>query len=222
LSEIDAFLSKKMKQLFGLNLFGVIAMREPRASSPFAVPIYLIVLLLAYGEALAAKAQPQTEDDSAAALDREINELYQQGKYKEAVPLAEKLVILIKHFKGEEDLATATSLNNLAELYQAMRDYKEFSLSHCLAAWQKASGCSNFFIPGTGRAKVALVQERPKRLSWRSVRPSSCTWPHTASLSLRIPRRMPLNPQATNKAFSSPSSLPTRCTRAAWPSVEPT
>ena len=93
------------------------------ASGSFAAPIYLIVLLLALGFSVVVNAQAPADDDSPAELNRRIVELYREGKFKEAIPLAEKLVALTKRAKGDEDPDTATSLNNLAELYQAMGDY---------------------------------------------------------------------------------------------------
>ena len=70
-----------------------------------------------------AKAEAPAEDDSPEELSGRIEQLSQQGKYKDAIPLAEKLVILTKRAKGDEDPDTATSLNNLAALYEDMGDY---------------------------------------------------------------------------------------------------
>jgi tetratricopeptide (TPR) repeat protein len=84
---------------------------------------YVIVMLLALGFSFAANAQAPAEDDSAGELIGRIEELSQQGKYKEAIPLAEKLVVLTRRAKGDEDPDTATSLNNLAALYEDMGEY---------------------------------------------------------------------------------------------------
>src|ERR1700726_2932420 len=96
---------------------------KSKASSWFAAPIYVIVILLALGFSFIVNAQAPAEDDSPAELSRRIEELYQQGKYKEAIPLAEKLVVLRKRAKGDEDPDTATSLHNLAALYEDMGEY---------------------------------------------------------------------------------------------------
>ena len=77
---------------------------------------YVIVMLLALGFSFVANAEAPAEDDSAGELIGRIEELSQQGKYKEAIPLAEKLVVLTRRAKGDEDPDTATSLNNLAAL----------------------------------------------------------------------------------------------------------
>src|SRR5271168_3558074 len=94
-----------------------------KASSSLAAPIYLIVLFLASGLSFAVNAQASSDDDSRAELNQRIVKLYQEWKFIEAIPLAEKLVALTKRAKGVQDLDTATTLNNLAELYQAVGDY---------------------------------------------------------------------------------------------------
>ena len=91
-------------------------------SGPFGARIYLFVLLVAIALSSAVIAQVPAQDDSPAELRQRVMELYQQRKYKEAIPLAEKLVV-VKRAKGEEDPDTATSLNNLAALYRAVGDY---------------------------------------------------------------------------------------------------
>jgi hypothetical protein len=73
-----------------------------KASSSFIAPIYVIVIILALGFSFAVKAQAPAENDSPAELGKRIEELYQQGKYKEAIPLAEKLIVLTKRVKGDE------------------------------------------------------------------------------------------------------------------------
>jgi tetratricopeptide (TPR) repeat protein len=94
-----------------------------KSSSSFAAPIYLVVLLLALGFSFVVNAQALAEDDSPAELNRRIDELYQQGKFKEAIPLAEKLVALTKQARGEDDAETAASINLLARLYESSGDY---------------------------------------------------------------------------------------------------
>ena len=96
--------------------------------SSFAAPIYIIVLLLALGAIFVVNARAPAEDDNPPELNRQIVQLYHEGKFKEAIPLAEKLVVLTKRAKGGEHPDTATSLNNLAMLYQAMGDYVKAKL----------------------------------------------------------------------------------------------
>jgi hypothetical protein len=78
---------------------------------------------LALGLISALKANASAEDNTPAELNGKILELHREGKFKEAIPLAEKAVVLTKRAKGDEDAETATSLNNLVELYRATDDY---------------------------------------------------------------------------------------------------
>src|SRR5271165_6230530 len=94
-----------------------------QASSSFAAPICVIVIILGLGFGFLVNAQVPAEDDSPAELNRRIDELYNEGKFKEAIPLAEKLVALIKQARGEEDAETAASINLLAHLYERTGDY---------------------------------------------------------------------------------------------------
>ena len=88
---------------------------------PFAVSIYLIVILLAISSA--GKAQTAIGDENPAALQSQILGLYRAGRYNEAIPLAEKLVATVKRLSGDENRAAATSLNILGVLYQAIGAY---------------------------------------------------------------------------------------------------
>ena len=96
-----------------------------KASSWFAAPIYLIVLFLTAGFSAALDAQAPVEDDSLAELSRRIEELDQQGKYQEAIPLAEKLLALTKEARGLDDRETAARIGLLAALYESMGDYSK-------------------------------------------------------------------------------------------------
>jgi Flp pilus assembly protein TadD/regulator of replication initiation timing len=74
-------------------------------------------------------AQVSTQDQEALAeaerLNQQVEELYQQGKYNEAIPLAEKALAIFKKVLGDNHPDTATSLNNLAALYQSQGRYSE-------------------------------------------------------------------------------------------------
>ena len=67
-----------------------------------------------------AMAQVQTTISQSAELaalekiNQQIIQLYQQGKYSEAIPIAEKLLEMSKRLLGNEHPEVATSLNNLA------------------------------------------------------------------------------------------------------------
>jgi tetratricopeptide (TPR) repeat protein len=92
-------------------------------SSLFAAHIHFIVILIALGFSFVGSARARGDDHSRAELNRQIGELNRQGKYKEAIPLAVKLVDLGKRAKGNEDPETAQNLNHLADLYADIRDF---------------------------------------------------------------------------------------------------
>src|ERR1700694_2852339 len=97
--------------------------RKIEASNAFAASIRLLVLLLALNVAFVVNAQSRAKDDSYADLFRQFTKLFNQRKFKEALPLAEKLVDLTKRAKGEEDPDTATDLSNLGAVYENMSDF---------------------------------------------------------------------------------------------------
>ncbi|MCZ8127381.1 MAG: tetratricopeptide repeat protein [Microcystis sp. LE19-114.1B] len=70
-----------------------------------------------------------TENDitlaEAKRLNQQAADLHQQGKYNEAIPLAEQVLAIVKKVLGENHSWTATSLNNLAGLYQSQGRYSE-------------------------------------------------------------------------------------------------
>ncbi|MGK7895356.1 MAG: tetratricopeptide repeat protein [Xenococcus sp. (in: cyanobacteria)] len=61
----------------------------------------------------------------ADKLEQQIIELYQQGKYSEAIPLAEQVLAIRQEQLGDNHPSTAESLDNLALLYQAQGRYPE-------------------------------------------------------------------------------------------------
>jgi tetratricopeptide (TPR) repeat protein len=56
-------------------------------------------------------------------LFQRVVELYKQGKYQEAIPLAQQVLRLDQQEFGNESVETATGLNNLAEFYRLSGDY---------------------------------------------------------------------------------------------------
>jgi tetratricopeptide (TPR) repeat protein len=94
--------------------------------SRFVVPRNaLAVLLILYcalrmTPGLAAKTEDASEADS---LNRRVVDLYQAGKYQEAIPIARQLLEIYEKINGLDHPDTATGLNNLALLYEAMGDY---------------------------------------------------------------------------------------------------
>jgi tetratricopeptide (TPR) repeat protein len=84
---------------------------------------YLTAFLLLLS-VVPASAQENTAAE-ADQLDKRVVELYQQGKYAEAVPLAQRAAEIHKRVLGEDHPGYATSLNNLALVYKAQGKYAE-------------------------------------------------------------------------------------------------
>jgi tetratricopeptide (TPR) repeat protein len=61
----------------------------------------------------------------AEKLNQQVIQLYQQGKYSEAIPLAEKVLAIRQKQLGENHSSTAAALNILGQLYQAQGKYTE-------------------------------------------------------------------------------------------------
>jgi len=78
----------------------------------------------------------------AKELDQEVILLDQQGRYSEAVPIAERICAINEKVLGPEHPATAQSLNNLALLYYAMGAYDKAEplYRRSLAICEKAFG----------------------------------------------------------------------------------
>nr|WP_187329212.1 CHAT domain-containing tetratricopeptide repeat protein [Halomicronema hongdechloris] len=63
--------------------------------------------------------------ERAEALNQQVIELYQAGRYQEAIPLAEEALAIRRQQLGERHPDVAASLNNLAALYEAQGRYGE-------------------------------------------------------------------------------------------------
>ena len=74
-------------------------MARPLAKSPFVL-LALALWILACPASLA-------EDDDPKALNQQVNQLIEQGKYQEAIPIAEKAVEVAKRVRGPEHPETA-------------------------------------------------------------------------------------------------------------------
>ncbi len=77
----------------------------------------LVVLFL-----LVSLSQAESSDD-ANKLVNQYMQLYKEGRYPEAIPIAEKAFAIREKTLGPNHPDTAESLNNLASLYENMGDY---------------------------------------------------------------------------------------------------
>ncbi len=75
-------------------------------------------------------------------LNRQVVQLYNQGRYADAIPLAERALAIREKALGPEHPDVATSLSSLAELYRATGAYAKAELLHtrALAIDEKAYG----------------------------------------------------------------------------------
>ncbi|MGD1904755.1 MAG: CHAT domain-containing protein [Leptolyngbyaceae cyanobacterium] len=99
----------------------------------------LVLFQIGYpASALAQASQSTTElsqanllertDDAlnqVSALNQRVIDLYQSGRYDEAISLAEELLVILREQLGEDHLDVANSLNNLAELHLTQNRYGE-------------------------------------------------------------------------------------------------
>ena len=79
------------------------------------------------GQTTIAQKQESAQAQLAKAkqLTQQVAELYQQGKYSEAIPLAQDALRIRQQVLGEEHPDIATSLNDLGLLYDAMGRYEQ-------------------------------------------------------------------------------------------------
>jgi tetratricopeptide (TPR) repeat protein len=59
------------------------------------------------------------------ALNQQMMQLYAQGRYEEATPLASQVLAMLEKALGPESLEVAAGFNNLAELYSKQRRFAE-------------------------------------------------------------------------------------------------
>ena len=90
--------------------------KHHRPSSCAMSRISLLVWILACSASLA-------QTDELKTLNERIYRLFAEGKYQEAVPLAEKSLEIARRVHGSEDPNTASSLNYLGELYWELSEY---------------------------------------------------------------------------------------------------
>ena len=89
-----------------------------------------------------SQVSPQDKLAEAERLTQQVIQLYQQGKYNEAIPLAEQALAIIKQQLGDNHPSTAISLNNLAALYRVQGRYSEAEplYKQALAIWKQQLG----------------------------------------------------------------------------------
>jgi CHAT domain-containing protein/tetratricopeptide (TPR) repeat protein len=106
-----------------------------------AVVLIGLVVLVVIGS-IVTRAQAA---DDLAALHAQVSQLYGQGKYAAAVPIAERYVALARKKHGEQHTEFATAISWLALVYDALGRYAEAEPLHkrSLAIREKALGAEH-------------------------------------------------------------------------------
>jgi CHAT domain-containing protein len=97
------------------------------------------VATLLFGNASIAVAQPR---DEARELNKKVIELYNAGRYADAIPIAQRALALLEKALGRNHPDVAASPNNLAELYRSQGRYADAEplYQRALAIKEKALG----------------------------------------------------------------------------------
>ena len=101
----------------------------------------LAAIVLAWMLELSPLAMAQQGDD-ADALNAQVIKLYGEGKYSEAVPIAQRALALREKALGPDHPDVATTLHNLAALYYNQGRYADAEplYKRSLAIGEKALG----------------------------------------------------------------------------------
>ena len=81
------------------------------------------VVLLALGLWILVCEASLAEEDDPGALNQRVNQLIEQGKFQEAIPIAERAVEVAKHTLGPDHPKTADALNDLGFIFQKIGNY---------------------------------------------------------------------------------------------------
>jgi CHAT domain-containing protein/tetratricopeptide (TPR) repeat protein len=101
-----------------------------------------LVFLAAFSIGIGSSTAKAQGSDDRDALDQQVEQLYQGGKYSEATDLAKHALVLAERQFGPDDAKVATALNNLARVYRAQGHYAEAEPAYrrALAIYEKALG----------------------------------------------------------------------------------
>lgn len=85
--------------------------------------VILIIIFLMAGLCLLVQGARAQSREEADRLNQQVVQLYQQGRYNEAIPYAQKYLDACRHIYGEDNANTAGAYNNLAGLYYSTGQY---------------------------------------------------------------------------------------------------
>ena len=136
--------------------------RQPARIRRPQIMLLGIVLVLALDLLWAAGSAAQDSDIGRAdALDKQVVQLYRQGRYADAIALATQSLRIRENTLGPEHPDLTPSLNNLAELYRNQGRYAEAEplYKRCLAIREKALGAEHPDVAETLN-NLALLYDR--------------------------------------------------------------
>ena len=147
--------------------------------------IYLLgalVLVFVFAASAAAQEMQEVQEARLQELSGQVRKLYAEGKYDEAVVVAQEFLRIAETAFGPEHAHTATALNNLAQLYQAQGKYAEAEqlFQRSLAIREK--------VLGPEHADVAVSLNNLASLDSRI---SAGLRSHTGAISTRVTARCP-------------------------------
>jgi tetratricopeptide repeat protein len=155
----------------------VSAMKAPRVVRAInIIAILLAGFLLAPSHAASGESGNIWDVVDANALTQQGIELEKQGRYSEAIPLAQRALALYEKALDHDDPRVATALGNLAELYRKQGHYADAEplYKRSLAIQEKALGSDHHDVAASLHNLAVLYQTEGRyadaeRLSKRSL-----------------------------------------------------
>jgi len=119
----------------------------------------LLVVVAGWVAVLPARAQSA---DELAALNRQVGQLYQAGKYGGAIEVGQSALAMAERLHGPDHPEVATTLNNLAGLYESQGRYAEAEplYKRSLAIAEKALGPDHPSVAATLNNLALLYQSQ--------------------------------------------------------------
>jgi CHAT domain-containing protein/Tfp pilus assembly protein PilF len=107
-------------------------------------------------------AQQSAELEEVKQLIQQVNQLQKQGQYSAAIPLTERILVILEKNLGAEHPLIATSLNNLAYLYDEQGNYSQAEplLQRALAIREKVLGKEHPSVATSLNNLAALYKEQ--------------------------------------------------------------
>jgi len=165
-----------MRLILGFPLESPATTRRSAARMRHALRRWVCFLVTAFSLILCVSAASAQQGAAAEAdqLAKQVDDLYQQGKYADAIPLAQRLIEIRKHTVGEDHPDYAAALYSLAQLYNAQGQYDDAEplYKRALAIREKTLGSENPDVGATlnglgelyyGEGKYAEAESTYKR-----------------------------------------------------------